>query len=268
MDIRNIISDDYYGYKMEDIIREIYEISKHEPIWKSDTKKIIKTLNKIKKNIELIYNSLFEKGKKGKKHLGKIYKKHYKYDDEIAINTIKKMYKSKNKKIEKKLIKINKLYIKKNVLKCMKLIRHSEILFKKYLNMEYDRENLDELKMEMQKSLKELLELQIYLFVSLIDMYFLRRFLDKEYITNAIIYGGYGHTLNYIYLLIKYFNFKITHYSYLNTDVEKFTKKMREIREIKNYENFIFEKIKITMIQKDGKPYQCSDISNFPKEFN
>ena len=50
-------------------------------------------------------------------------------------------------------------------------------------------------------------------FASLMDFYFLRRFLDKDYITNAIGYTGSYHSQNYIYYLVKYFDFKITHWS-------------------------------------------------------
>ena len=41
------------------------------------------------------------------------------------------------------------------------------------------------------------------------DVYFLRRFLDKDYINNTITYCGRFHAINYMYFLIKYFDFKI-----------------------------------------------------------
>ena len=40
------------------------------------------------------------------------------------------------------------------------------------------------------------------------DIFFLRRFLDKEYITNAIVYAGALHINTYIDILIKEFDFK------------------------------------------------------------
>ena len=49
----------------------------------------------------------------------------------------------------------------------------------------------------------------------LMDLYKLRRILDKDYVTNAISYAGANHSINYIRLLIKYFGFKLTNYSYL-----------------------------------------------------
>lgn len=40
------------------------------------------------------------------------------------------------------------------------------------------------------------------------DLYFLKRFLDKEYIKNAVLYCSSHHTID---ILINGFNFKITH---------------------------------------------------------
>ena len=56
----------------------------------------------------------------------------------------------------------------------------------------------------------------------------MRRFLDKKYITNGITYTGSLHSLNYIFNLVKYFDFKITHASYHNDksidEINKFIK--------------------------------------------
>ena len=41
------------------------------------------------------------------------------------------------------------------------------------------------------------------------DIFLLRRILDKNYINNCIIYSGNQHSCNYIYFLVKYYNFKI-----------------------------------------------------------
>ena len=51
-------------------------------------------------------------------------------------------------------------------------------------------------------------------FALLVDMFFLRRFVDKNDITNGVIYTGIAHSVNYIYNLVKYFDFDITHVSY------------------------------------------------------
>jgi len=91
--------------------------------------------------------------------------------------------------------------------------------------------------------------------VMLMDLYLLRRFLDKEYITNAVAYTGASHSRNYIRLLVKYFGFKITHYSYLkNNDIDKgheIIKKSQNDNEL----NVLFFPVILL---------QCSDMTNFP----
>lgn len=99
----------------------------------------------------------------------------------------------------------------------------------------------------------------IYIGAYLMDLYKLRRILDKEYVTNAISYAGGGHSCNYIRILIKYFNFNITHYSYLKndniTEAEKIIKKTNKEEEL----YVLFFSPIFT---------QCSNLSSFPKLFS
>lgn len=90
----------------------------------------------------------------------------------------------------------------------------------------------------------------------LMDLYMIRRFLDKSYVKNAVSYTGAYHSLNYIRILVKYFDFDITHYSYL---------KDKNIKIIK-------EKIKKSISTYDLNEYffpkilnQCSDVESFPE---
>lgn len=53
------------------------------------------------------------------------------------------------------------------------------------------------------------------------DVYLLRRILDKDYVTNGIIYSGFSHSLNYIDFLVKKYNFKVTYVYYLNEKIKK-----------------------------------------------
>jgi hypothetical protein len=98
----------------------------------------------------------------------------------------------------------------------------------------------------------------LYLGLMIMDLYKLRRILDKKYITNSLAYTGGGHSNNYIRLLVKYFGFKITHYSYLKTsipDAEKIIKQSEHSEEL----NVLFY------------PHvfgQCSDLGSFPKLFD
>ncbi len=92
----------------------------------------------------------------------------------------------------------------------------------------------------------------------LMDMYFLRRFCDKDYITNGIFYGGAAHCSIYINFLIKFFDFKITHASYSSMDLEKINKKLSEkLYLVDQLNEFFYPEILL----------QCSDISKFPEKF-
>jgi len=92
----------------------------------------------------------------------------------------------------------------------------------------------------------------------LMDLYSMRRLLDKDYVTHAQAYTGAAHTMNYVRYLIKYFDFKITHTSYIsNKDTD-----------------FIEDKIKKSKIYKELFKFflppqfgQCSDLTNFPNNF-
>jgi len=90
------------------------------------------------------------------------------------------------------------------------------------------------------------------------DIFFLRRFLDKDYITNTIAYTGGGHSANYISILIQKFGFKITHMATSNNlSVSELNNKIKKAKHIEEVEYLIFPKV----LQ------QCSDLTNFPENF-
>ena len=80
------------------------------------------------------------------------------------------------------------------------------------LNIITYRINLNEssLLIQLINSCRKLRENIFILYGVITDVYFLRRFLDKDYIQNVITYCGRNHALNYIYFLVKYCNFTIT----------------------------------------------------------
>ncbi|XWV26914.1 hypothetical protein QJ857_gp0136 [Tupanvirus soda lake] len=97
----------------------------------------------------------------------------------------------------------------------------------------------------------------IEFFARFTDIYFLRRFLDKDYITNGIVYSGALHSNTYIYFLVKFFNFRITHASY--SKIKDFNKLTNEIK-----------KRSLMTIQELILPetlVQCSNLDSFPEEF-
>lgn len=93
----------------------------------------------------------------------------------------------------------------------------------------------------------------------LMDLYKLRRILDKDYVTNAISYAGANHSINYIRLLIKYFGFKLTNYSYLKNSNIRQAEKIIKSSKTYNELSVLFYPLVF--------PIQCSDMSSFPKLF-
>jgi hypothetical protein len=97
------------------------------------------------------------------------------------------------------------------------------------------------------------------------DLYFIRRVLDKSYVKNIVLYTGIGHMNDILYLLVKYFNFKLTD-SYYNKN------KLNEKQIIKfKTDNFSY----LTDLEKNFYNYdeyyymkQCVNLINFPKNFS
>ncbi len=107
-------------------------------------------------------------------------------------------------------------------------------------------------------NLANLMDKYVYFFTMFMDVYFLRRFLDKDYITNAITYTGSYHSCVYINFLSKEFGFKITHVSYSKIpNINDLNKKILKSDISEMGEIFYPELIS-----------QCSDLSNFPADFS
>lgn len=96
-------------------------------------------------------------------------------------------------------------------------------------------------------------------------MFFLRRIIEKkQYIKKSIIYTGSGHTIVYIWFLIKFYNYDIVDYYYVNTNklntidnkIEDINIKIKNF--IKNLDN-IDELFEIFMPKKFN---QCVKIKN------
>src|SRR5690606_31562117 len=93
----------------------------------------------------------------------------------------------------------------------------------------------------------------------LMDLYMIRRILDKDYITNTITYTGAAHSLDYIRILVKYFGFKLTNYSYLGYD------SIEEVDTHIKFSKYYSEPAKIFYPKIFS---QCSDITSFSNLFN
>ena len=94
-------------------------------------------------------------------------------------------------------------------------------------------------------------------FANLTDVYFLRRFLDKDYITNAIVYAGATHSGLYINILVNHFDFEITHVSYSKiSDIKELMEEIKKQNMDSLYQFFSPPILK-----------QCSDMTDFPENF-
>ena len=93
--------------------------------------------------------------------------------------------------------------------------------------------------------------------VLIMDIYFARRFLDKNYVANGITYSGAHHSLNNLFTLIKYFDFHITHAHYMKGNKNEFMKK------VQNAENLC------GLLEYITPPefIQCVNMSEFPELF-
>lgn len=101
----------------------------------------------------------------------------------------------------------------------------------------------------------------VALYANITDLFFLRRFLDKDYVDHTIIYTGAAHSINYIQHLLTKYNFKITNASYsFDRNIERLNehlKKYDDTADRREYEkNFYAPTI-----------FQCSNIKDFPENF-
>lgn len=105
----------------------------------------------------------------------------------------------------------------------------------------------------------------------LVDLYFLRRFLEKSYINNAIVYAGAAHIVNYIYFLITRCGFELTNLFY--TKEGTLEKTIEFVNSMKNdanlLDNFENDSINNKLLNIFEPPIfsQCINFKGFPKYF-
>jgi hypothetical protein len=77
--------------------------------------------------------------------------------------------------------------------------------------------------------LEEIINLIDDLHFKIMDLYFLRRFLDKDYIKKGIMYCGNRHFVHYISFLVKYFDFEILECDkfYIVSNIKELEKKLK-----------------------------------------
>jgi hypothetical protein len=119
---------------------------------------------------------------------------------------------------------------------------------------------------DLYKLASELEKIAIELYTTIMDLYFLRRTLDKDYVTNSIVYTGAYHSANYIRLLVNEFDFKITHAYY--SEINDMNKLNEQIKKISNSKEPIQSTEKMLKMFLPPKLTQCIDISKFPENFS
>ena len=100
----------------------------------------------------------------------------------------------------------------------------------------------------------------VKLFVIIVDLFLLRRFLDKTYISTSVTYTGASHSIFYIYVLVKYFKFKVTHCSKTvdNLNIKQINENIQKADSTFNVSTML---LPIKLIQ-------CSDLTSFPSNFD
>ena len=150
------------------------------------------------------------------------------------------------------LIKKLILIFKNNKLNEKSIIVHvdkDKELFKQYINFKYDNDKLiDKIKELHNKIRKLILNIGVYT----MDCYFFRRFLDKEYIKNTIVYVGLTHAANYLHFLVKYYNYKIIEFEFIDNisskQLENIIKKTNSYMDIYKYIDRYDQCIKIKQL--------------------
>jgi hypothetical protein len=223
----------------------------------------------------LLYKLTFNNIKYGETKILPEYKDTYSII-EYYINKILSKYENKNIKsiINNKLHTSVKPYFQnifnllKNITNIIQQIENINTSFlhlklqdsngiKKY-SYGYISTNLNKLLFELNELINVIDNDSLHLFSRYVDIFFLRRFLDKNYITTAITYTGSAHSIIYITTLIQEFDFKITHYSYSKiNNINDLNKKIKDAKENYEIEELLYPSILS----------QCSNLKDFPPKF-
>ena len=194
--------------------------------------------------------------------LKEIKKLHKKYKNDVIKNKIKILidYFIAEKQKLLKLIENNITMLTDHKINCFNSFTnegYSVLVKNKQNKVDYGYNETDDL-YEIKKNHAEIFSNYIKIISLVMDIYFLRRYCDKEYITNGIFYGGAYHCFMYINFLINQFDFKITHASYTYISIDETNKLLK--KKIYDYYDVIYL-FEPTVLQ------QCSDISSFPDNF-
>ena len=173
------------------------------------------------------------------------------------------LYKYQNKNIEKKINEIYNDLVIKNIKLAIK--NSNELLNLIIKSIKPIMETIFDIEKSFEKSKDIYIKFNtnkynIMVIATVItDLYFLRRFLDKEYVKNGILYTGSGHMADLVYLLTKYFNYELTNCYHTNKPLKTSQIVKMENNELlnifNNYDKFL-------------RMQQCVNLFNFSKNFS
>jgi len=241
-----LFANEYFS--LEDYLKKL---SGYYTIYKEDLFKLQKLLIQF---VKILYDVIFK----------------------IQKSDIRDMIKLRNK-YHNRVIGDNIKFILKNIIKTIKqlikkLVIHTNSI--KKLIKDYEKNkllNIYDITLKYNKLFSDITRTINYSFNRLTyitDLFFIRRFLDKNYIKNSIIYCGLMHCHHIAYVLVKYFNFKITHIHYKDNKLT-LKKLMDKLKKVK-YDNNSVHNLNIlfgglNLNSENDIFYQCVDMSKFPK---
>lgn len=117
---------------------------------------------------------------------------------------------------------------------------------------------LDKMTSELQTRHSKITYEFLHILSAMMDIYTIRRFADKDYITNAVYYSGAAHSCNTIFWLCKHFNFKITHAGNINE---------KEIAKINSKISSLSYPEMLTPMLFPPRLNQSTDMSNMPDNY-
>ena len=188
-------------------------------------------------------------------------------NDNKYINKIKNVY--KDKKIQVKINKIFNEIIITNLNDIIKntshIINYINTNINEIKNIDIYTKNINKLAWDIYLKRRENIKNIRKLLIVLTDLYLIRRFLDKDYINKSILYTGSAHMVNILFLLVKYFKFKLTNVFYSNNSFNLDNIKNLPIKNFE-YVEYLTDNI-FTHYDENFEVTQCSNLFKFPPNF-
>ena len=159
-------------------------------------------------------------------------------------------------------------------------IKNVKDLIKEYNNINEELDNNLRLLSNNYYEVKEIIKMQssIYLKLNntissfqnnvtfLTDLLLVRRFLEKDYINNCIVYCGAAHMSHIAYILVKHFDYNITNVSKSRINADKLNDEIKQMKSI-DIEK-LFYLLHIGYYSDPIPMYQCSSLQTFPDDLS